>query len=223
MPRRASRGTIPRARSARRCTPKSSPVSPCRFAGRRRGRPRRPRIGGRASTVTAIFRLSCTVAADKVTANGMPWRSTPRWRFVPDWPRSVGCGPVGSPPGSGDASGVNRRSGPINLPGFAELVPQHLVALRPHPGRLPGPQPPPAGQTTATTHFRRHHLPRDAAREHEHAARAPRPIRLGALSALGGRWSWWQQRFDESPQLIRYKFWRHTRHTSLVCPNDSLK
>jgi hypothetical protein len=41
---------------------------------------------------------SCTLAPDCRIANGMPSRSTTRWRFEPDLPRSVGFGPVLAPP-----------------------------------------------------------------------------------------------------------------------------
>jgi hypothetical protein len=42
--------------------------------------------------------VSLTLAAVNTIASGMPWRSTTRWRFVPCLPRSVGFGPVFSPP-----------------------------------------------------------------------------------------------------------------------------
>jgi hypothetical protein len=41
---------------------------------------------------------SWVLAADNSTASGMPPRSTSRWYLEPDLPRSVGFGPVSSPP-----------------------------------------------------------------------------------------------------------------------------
>jgi hypothetical protein len=76
-------------------------LSACRFTGRLRGRPRRwrgGRNGGSASTVSSGLRASCALEPEIVTASGVPWRSTTRWRLVPGLPRSVGSLPVASPP-----------------------------------------------------------------------------------------------------------------------------
>jgi hypothetical protein len=42
--------------------------------------------------------VSCTLAAVCLITSGMPRLSTTIWRFEPDLPRSVGFGPVASPP-----------------------------------------------------------------------------------------------------------------------------
>jgi hypothetical protein len=60
---------MPRARQACRQRRPSSPLSACRLASRRRGRPRRPvRIRGTASSSGVSFRPSCTCAAVGATA-----------------------------------------------------------------------------------------------------------------------------------------------------------
>ncbi len=59
---------------------------------------RAPAMGGTASKVGAIMRLSCRLAPLSVRPSGVPSPSTTRCRFVPDLPRSVGLGPVSAPP-----------------------------------------------------------------------------------------------------------------------------
>jgi hypothetical protein len=78
-----------------------TPLSQCSLAGRLRGRPGRPRgplTAGTASTTWSSSMESCVLAADRQTARGMPPRSTSRWYLDPGLPRSVGFGPVSSPP-----------------------------------------------------------------------------------------------------------------------------
>jgi len=77
-----------------------TPLSQWSLAGRLRGRPGRPRgplTGGTASTRRSSSE-SWVLAADSSTVSGMPRRSTSRWYLDPDLPRSVGFGPVSSPP-----------------------------------------------------------------------------------------------------------------------------
>jgi hypothetical protein len=79
----------------------SYPLSPCSLAGRFRGRPglpRGPMMGGIASTNGSSWVESCALAVESRTASGMPFRSTTTWYLVPAFPRSVGFGPVCSPP-----------------------------------------------------------------------------------------------------------------------------
>jgi hypothetical protein len=51
-----------------------------------------------ASIIVSNIRESWTLAAVCLIASGTPRRSTTRWRFEPDLPRSVGLGPVCWPP-----------------------------------------------------------------------------------------------------------------------------
>jgi len=97
-PLRAIRGVIPRRRKAALFFFESYPLSACNLAGRLRGRPWGSLIGSMASRVDSSIVVSLTLAAVNTIASGMPWRSTTRWRFVPCLPRSVGFGPVFSPP-----------------------------------------------------------------------------------------------------------------------------
>jgi hypothetical protein len=77
------------------------PLSPWSLAGRLRGRPGRPcgrLIGGTTSTTASSSMESWVLAAESATARGMPLRSTSSWYLLPGLPRSVGFGPVSSPP-----------------------------------------------------------------------------------------------------------------------------
>jgi hypothetical protein len=55
-------------------------------------------MGGTASIRCSKTRLSWTFAAVSRMASGTPWPSVMTWRFDPALPRSVGLGPVRSPP-----------------------------------------------------------------------------------------------------------------------------
>ena len=57
-----------------------------------------PLIPGTASSVASSISLSCQLAGLIVRPSGVPSASVTRWRFVPGLPRSVGLGPVVSPP-----------------------------------------------------------------------------------------------------------------------------
>jgi hypothetical protein len=98
MPLRAIRGVMPRWRKTALFFFESYPLSACNLSGRLRGRPRGSLIGSMASSVDSSIVVSLTLAAVNTIASGTPWRSTTRWRFVPCLPRSVGFGPVFSPP-----------------------------------------------------------------------------------------------------------------------------
>jgi hypothetical protein len=77
------------------------PLVEMELGGRLRGRPGRPRgplTAGTASTTASSSIESWVLAAESATARGMPLRSTSRWYLVPGLPRSVGFGPVSSPP-----------------------------------------------------------------------------------------------------------------------------
>src|SRR5512135_3556211 len=66
---------------------------------RRRGRPRPGRLtAGAASSSGSSSRLSWVFAADSSAARWTPAASTKRWYLEPGVPRSVGFGPVNSPP-----------------------------------------------------------------------------------------------------------------------------
>lgn len=99
IPFRAIRQAIPRLLKYIRHRTVSYALSACTFQGVLRGRPARLRLtGGIASRSGSNARLSWTLAALSRTASGMPFRSTMRCRLLPGRPRSVGFGPVCSPP-----------------------------------------------------------------------------------------------------------------------------
>jgi hypothetical protein len=61
------------------------------------GRPRRPRIGGTASTSGISWVMSLRLPPVRLTASGMPPASQIRWCLEPGRPRSTGDGPTWSP------------------------------------------------------------------------------------------------------------------------------
>ncbi len=77
---------------------KSYALSAWSFVGRRRGRPGFPRTGGTASSSAAKTVISFRLPGVISWASGTPRRSVRRWRFVDGRARSVGLGPVCSPP-----------------------------------------------------------------------------------------------------------------------------
>ncbi|CAA2145160.1 hypothetical protein MBLL_04282 [Methylobacterium bullatum] len=100
MPRRAMRGTIPRARHSWRRGWHRRPLSACSLSGRRRGRPRRPiQRGGITSSPSAIITLSCrlTPFRQRQKPSGVPSSSVPNWRLMPGLPWSVGFRPLAGP------------------------------------------------------------------------------------------------------------------------------
>ena len=68
---------------------------------------------------------SWTLAAVSITESGMPLRSTTRWRFVPDFPLSVGFAPVFGPPFGRDDCRVQRGTLPHYLVITSETIKQH--------------------------------------------------------------------------------------------------
>jgi hypothetical protein len=89
---------MPRLRSAWRQCAKSYPLSACSLAGRFLGLPMHCRTGGTASISGSRSLLSCRFAFVRRRASGIPLPSTRRCRLLPDLPRSVGFGPIASPP-----------------------------------------------------------------------------------------------------------------------------
>ena len=57
-----------------------------------------PRTAGLVSSSGSNSLLSWVLAADSITCSGSPFASHRRWYFDPALPRSVGFGPVSSPP-----------------------------------------------------------------------------------------------------------------------------
>jgi hypothetical protein len=100
-----------RRRNARRHCGKSYPLSAWSLAGRRQGRPRPWHTGGTASIRTSKRRLSWMFAALRRRASGMPRASVMRWRLEPARPRSVGLGPVSSPPFWPEQTRCRRKHG----------------------------------------------------------------------------------------------------------------
>lgn len=87
-------------------------MSACSFHGRFLGRPRPWRMPGTPSRILSKGTESCWFAGPTSTANGMPFTSVIRWCLVPFFPRSVGFGPIASPPFSPGCSRHPRRLSP---------------------------------------------------------------------------------------------------------------
>jgi hypothetical protein len=103
------------------------------------------------------------------------------------------------------AHAVQAGPRPVELAIAAELVQQHLMPLLPHPGALPVPQPPPAGDRAATAELAgRQQPPGDTgAQLVDNAGQRGAVINSGA-AAIAGRWSG-QQGLDGLPQLLGNK------------------
>ncbi len=84
------------------------PRSPNSSRGRRRGRPRRPRIDGTASTSGMSWVMSWRLPPVSVIARGTPPASTIKWCLEPGRPRSTGDGPTASPFEGSDMGAVDR-------------------------------------------------------------------------------------------------------------------
>ena len=87
-------GRIPWVRNARRYLSWSYPRSAYRSSGRRRGRPRRPRTVGNASTSGSSSVTSLRFPPVNEIASGTPFASVRTWCFEPARPRSTGLGPL---------------------------------------------------------------------------------------------------------------------------------
>src|SRR5262245_43592135 len=97
-------GWLERARKSSRRSSLSYARSTYSSWGRCFGRPVFPATGGIASTTSSNSLTSGTLAAVTVADNGMPCASTTAWCLLPFFPRSVGLGPVSSPPPSARAN-----------------------------------------------------------------------------------------------------------------------
>ena len=120
-------------------------------------------MGSIASINSSKTRESWTLAPVSQTASGMPWRSTTRWRFEPDLPRSVGFGPTswsGPPPFGRDAGAVQAGTRPVDLVNFTELVQEEAMQAMPHASLLPLTEAAPTGDSAAAAQFLRQVLPR---------------------------------------------------------------
>lgn len=125
-------------------------------AGRLRGLPTTPRIGGIASTSGSSWVTSCALAPVSRQASGMPLASVIRWCLLPSLRRSTGLGPVFSPP-KAPAARQSRadRPGEVEASGGAEMREEALVQCLEHTCLLLFLEAPPAGHTGAVSEFLR--------------------------------------------------------------------
>src|SRR3954454_16315206 len=93
--------------------------------------------------------LSWRLAPETATLSGSPRASTSRWYFVPRLARSVGFGPVSSPPFRPDADLVQAGPGPVQPPLLAEPVEDGGARPVNHAGLGPLVQAAPAGPARA--------------------------------------------------------------------------
>jgi hypothetical protein len=98
-------------------------------------------------------RLSWMFAAVSRRASGMPRASVMRWRLEPARPRSVGLGPVSSPPFGGHAGAVDASTAPVDGTGPTEAVEQDAMVPFPDTGGMPVAQSPSARHARPATHL----------------------------------------------------------------------
>jgi hypothetical protein len=116
-------------------------------------------MGGMASIRGSSWVESWAFAAESRMANGIPLRSTTRLYLEPDLPRSVGLGPICSPPFGPDADAVQARPAPVDGRFVAEPVEQPSMQPLPNAGVLPVTEPPPAGRAASTAQLLEQQLP----------------------------------------------------------------
>ena len=178
---------MPRARKTRRSCKESYALSACSLAGRLRGRPgfpRGPMIGGIASTSGKNWVASWALAAERRTASGKPLRSTTRGYLEPGLPRSVGFGPVCSPPfwparSDDPRSPVTSRRRPRR-----RASQQRRVQALPDTRFLPVAQSAPAGRAAVTAEQLGQQPPRTTCPQHEDDASECGAIRKPRSAAL---------------------------------------
>jgi hypothetical protein len=151
---------------------------------------------------------SWALAAVCLTTSGTPPLSTIRWRLEPCLLRSVGFGPVFSPPGSGHARRVERGSRPVDVVRLTQAVEQHPVKPPPHPSFVPLLKTPPACHPGPAAHLLREHLPRDTRLEYEQYARECSSVVHARASSLRLGSLFWQKRFYDRPQFVCYEWLR---------------
>jgi hypothetical protein len=146
------------------------------------GPPRRPRIGGMASTSGISSVTSLRLPPVGLTASGMSPASQIRWCLEPGRPRSTGEGPTWAPVEGAHVRAVDRAAVQVQLAVGAQLVQQQFVQRWPDAGLGPVARPPPAGHVRSADQGRRQLVPVDPSLEHEHD---PRPARRGPRPAGG--------------------------------------
>src|SRR5262249_61377388 len=101
-----------------------------------------------------------------------------RGRLRPRLARSVGLGPVLSPPYTARMDQLSTTAPrPINLVAASEPIQQRKVDQIPHARQLPIAQAPPARHPRSALEFLREHLPRNAGAKDENDAGQARAIR----------------------------------------------
>lgn len=186
-------------------------------------------MGGKESTSGSSCVTSCSFAPVIVVANGVPSPSAMTWCLVPAFRRSVGFGPVFSPPVNRSHRGaIDQRAGPIDLSLSPKPREQYLMQPTPHSGVLPGYKPSPARDTRPATHLSRQVPPWHSGLEYENNPRQNLPgidrlpSWIFAASRLGGR----KEGADLVPEFIRDEnlghVMRHLRRPSGVCERKLL-
>lgn len=125
------------------------------LSGRRRGWPALPPMGGMLPGSSSDGMLSWILGVVSMKAGGMPPPSVIRRRLVPSLPRSVGFGPVLSPPAYGQGCAVDAGPAPVD----------RACCPQPAPARDATPQPIPSGNISHWMPVRRtNRIPLSAAR-----------------------------------------------------------
>src|SRR5262245_63973808 len=93
----------------------------------------------RLSRVVRANFMSCRLAPSTTSPIGTPCPSVSRLRLTPDWPRSVGLGPVFSPAQRRlGHRPIHRQPVPVDPPHFIKSRDSRLPELEEDPGVHPG-------------------------------------------------------------------------------------
>jgi len=159
------------------------------FPAGERGRPKRLRIGGMASSKGSNAGPSCSLAAVTLIASGSPWRSTPRGAWCPLCPGRSGCGTgERAAPFGRYATAIQAGTAPVDL---AEPTEQLVVDALPQARGLPVPEPSSAGHARTTAQFFGEQFPGDPAAQHKENTGQDLSVRHSGPAAA---WSGWLRR-----------------------------
>lgn len=120
-------------------------------------------------------------------------------------PRSVGFGPVCSPPFCPHADAVRTGPAPVDRDPILHPVQEPFVEELPESGGLPVTPAAPTGRAAAAVGFHWRHLPSDVGLEDEDDTGEGGAVRYPRSTARGLRRLFRQQRFDGLSEIVRDK------------------
>ena len=160
----------------------------------------------RLSMVARTSFISCRLAPSIARPSGTPWPSVSRLRLTPDLPRSVGLGPVFSPPSGADRSSLRpSRASPTRSRTAHQTARLQLARAVPKNARFYPGLKPIVGCRMSTQFGLVQSLPVAAGAQNVEDRIGTTPIRdTGSSPAKAMRIDVdWQQWLQHGPQLIR--------------------